>query len=288
MRVERFNIHAIDRNFAHINFDFTTLEHRLRELAFLNSGVRIRISDERKRDGAMSVVLMAGYLPLLIIWTGHEMRFIQQLPLKVNVMILPSNWPSPGPTLSRKHIAFTNNIPQRDGGPIWLGFAGWWLASWIITPAKRHCQKGKGTAGEDSREANLGVSVKVPDPKFSSQTKDKLVSLKYALLWKRRLLIVWHSGLKNIQLMPALCQKLMKGLLPVRQPKGTRFDAAERSYGYCQPTGQASRLSGTRSGKIWSFPCRGACWWAAKQGRDRANQAILPLVVKFQRRCATW
>ena len=93
--------------FAHINFDFTTLEHRLRELAFLNSGVRIRISDERKRDGAMSEFHFDGGLSAFVDYLNRSRNEITQpLPLRANAMTLPSNWHLPGRLFSRKHIMF--------------------------------------------------------------------------------------------------------------------------------------------------------------------------------------
>jgi DNA gyrase subunit B len=168
--------------FSDRHYKFATLEHRLRELAFLNSGVRITLTDER--PGAPE--------PVALCYDGGVREFVRYLDRSKTPLIAQPIWV----TGEREGIGieaalwwndgyhetvlpFTNNIPQRDGGTHMAGFRGA-LTRTIngyagqTGPARR---EKVALTGDDAREGLTCVlSVKVPDPKFSSQTKDKLVS----------------------------------------------------------------------------------------------------------------
>ncbi|MGE6956090.1 ATP-binding protein, partial [Brevundimonas sp. NPDC049575] len=168
--------------FSHIDFDLKTLEHRLRELAFLNSGVVIKLSDHR---GAEPVEIMLHY-------EGGVEAFVRHLdksktPILKDVIVIRGQkdgieldlalwW---NDSYHETMLCFTNNIPQRDGGTHLSAFRASLtrvMGSYIESSGLAKKEKVAPT-GEDAREGLTCVlSVKVPDPKFSSQTKDKLVS----------------------------------------------------------------------------------------------------------------
>ena len=168
--------------FSHIDFDLKTLEHRLRELAFLNSGVVIKLQDHR---GAEAVEIMLHY-------EGGVEAFVRHLdksksPILKDVIVIRGRkdnieidlalwW---NDSYHETMLCFTNNIPQRDGGTHLSAFRT------SLTRVMSAYMESSGAlkkekvapSGEDAREGLTCVlSVKVPDPKFSSQTKDKLVS----------------------------------------------------------------------------------------------------------------
>ena len=167
--------------FAHVNFDFSTLEHRLRELAFLNSGVRIRLTDGRKAEPVVSEFYFDGGLTAFVAYLNRSRNALHETvtanSTRDNITVeLALAWTD---SFHENTLCFTNNIPQRDGGAHLAGFRG------AMTRVVNNYAQESGIAkrekvqltGEDSREGLTAiVSVKVPDPKFSSQTKDKLVS----------------------------------------------------------------------------------------------------------------
>ncbi|MFO0285460.1 MAG: ATP-binding protein, partial [Brevundimonas sp.] len=168
--------------FSTIDFDLKTLEHRLRELAFLNSGVKIRLADHRGVEPFEEVLHYGG---------GVE-AFVRHLdksksPILKDVIVIRGRkdgieldlalWWNDG--YHETMLCFTNNIPQKDGGTHLAGFR----AALTRTVVKMAGDMAGGKkdkvalTGDDAREGLTCVlSVKVPDPKFSSQTKDKLVS----------------------------------------------------------------------------------------------------------------
>jgi DNA gyrase subunit B len=163
-------------------FDYATLEHRLRELAFLNSGVRVVLTDERHADRRSEVMRYDGGIAEFVRYIDRSKAALIDAPIMIRGEKEDSNvelalwW---NDAYHEHVLCFTNNIPQRDGGTHLAGFRA--ALTRIINKYADEtgiAKREKVTlTGDDAREGLTAVlSVKVPDPKFSSQTKDKLVS----------------------------------------------------------------------------------------------------------------
>ncbi|MBI4920121.1 MAG: DNA topoisomerase (ATP-hydrolyzing) subunit B [Devosia nanyangense] len=168
--------------FTMVEFDFKTLEHRLRELAFLNSGVRIVLKDLRHPEPVVIELHYEGGLAEFVRYLDSAKTALIGAPIyliadKDGITVEVAMWWND--SYHENVLAFTNNIPQRDGGTHLAGFRGA-LTRQVTSYAEASgiLKREKVTlSGEDAREGLTCVlSVKVPDPKFSSQTKDKLVS----------------------------------------------------------------------------------------------------------------
>lgn len=168
--------------FAITEFDRATIEHRLRELAFLNSGVNIIFRDERSEEPYESVLHYEGGLTEFVKYLNRAKNTLHSKPITVTVVKdrvtveVAMEWTD---SYHETMLCFTNNIPQRDGGTHLAGFRG--ALTRTVTNYMATSPLGKkekvSVTGEDAREGLTCVlSIKVPDPKFSSQTKDKLVS----------------------------------------------------------------------------------------------------------------
>jgi DNA gyrase subunit B len=169
-----------DEIFTFINFDFATLEHRLRELAFLNSGVRIKLSDFRGEEPIEVELFYEGGTEAFVKYVDRAKValhpaitiFGEQDGMTVDVAM---QW---NDSYHENILCFTNNIRQRDGGTHLVGFKAALTRAINSYSASAASKKDKlSITGDDAREGLTCIlSVKVPDPKFSSQTKDKLVS----------------------------------------------------------------------------------------------------------------
>ena len=168
--------------FSNLEYDFHTLEKRLRELAFLNSGVRIILEDDRPAEPLKSELYYDGGVREFVKYLDRSKSSIMSEPIfmtgeKDGIGVEVAMWWND--SYHETVLPFTNNIPQRDGGTHMAGFRG------ALTRTINNYAQTSGIAkrekinftGDDAREGLTCVlSVKVPDPKFSSQTKDKLVS----------------------------------------------------------------------------------------------------------------
>ena len=170
------------KTFTQTEFDFTTLEHRLRELAFLNSGAKIVLTDARHADVRREEMLYDGGTSAFVRYLDRSKQSLLPDPIMLRgeregVIIEAALWWND--SYHENVLLFTNNIPQRDGGTHLAGFRA--ALTRVINKYAGESGLAKkekvDLSGEDAREGLTCVlSVKVPDPKFSSQTKDKLVS----------------------------------------------------------------------------------------------------------------
>ena len=176
-----------DKIFSTITFDFVTLEHRLRELAFLNAGVTLNLRDERTSEEKVVTMNYAGGLTSFLEWLDRSKSPLHRPPIKIyadypvasgNKIIVEAafHWTD---AFHETILCFTNNIPQRDGGTHLIGFrsALTRMVNAYVADSGLLKRTKVTLTGEDTREGlSCVLSVKLADPKFSSQTKDKLVS----------------------------------------------------------------------------------------------------------------